>query len=159
MKSKTKWAIPLALLAVVMLAGTALAAWLLLATGSTTSTETTGSATTSPVTVTVANRTDALVAGGPAATLPVQINNNGSGATRIDGVTLAVTTTSAGSACPPSAFTVTQPTTFSTTTGSHTVPFSVRSSGHANSTAKLAVKATAPTTCEDVTVNLKTVVT
>lgn len=147
---------------VVLMAGSALAAWLLIATGSTTSTDTTGTASTAHVTVTAMNRTDGLEPGATA-TIPVSITNGNSAPVRVSAVTVSVTGTSSPG-CTASWFTIVTAPMFKITTGGSitatgvSAPFTLPAGAGAEPASpsgdRLALSATAPTTCQGVTINL-----
>jgi hypothetical protein len=92
---------------VLSMGGAAWAAWALEATGSTTSTETTGATGSAPVTVVAGNLTDALTPGGPGGNIPITVTNpSATNSVQVSAVVVTVTGTSAGAACPASAFTI-----------------------------------------------------
>jgi len=113
------------------------------------------------VAVTATNETDALYPGGPAGVIPMKVQNTNASSVLVSGVTVSVTGTSAGSACSASDFVVTQPSfgvtgnpsvTFpATLTPGETIYAGISTSGTG---AGVALATTAPTSCQNVTVNL-----
>ena len=157
---RKRWVV-LGLVPAFVLAGTAAAAWLLVATGSTTSTLHTGTAATAPVTLTATSPTTALTPGGAPVSVALTLKNPGTTTVQVAAVTVSVTATSAGAACPASDFVLTTAPTFANTSGAllH-YPFSlaggvtVHAGGSQGVPAQISLKGTAPTSCQNVTVNL-----
>jgi hypothetical protein len=147
---------------VLSMAGSAYAAWLLEGAGQTTSTETTGTAGTAPVVVGAINMTDALTPGGPAGNIKVWVNDTGAAPVQVSSVVVAVTGTSAGAACAASNFVVTQPVFGVVGQGVVSLPYTLPAvsgdmSTDFGSNAMVAMVASAPVACENVTVNLSEV--
>jgi hypothetical protein len=146
--------------------GAAWAAWTLSATGSATFTETTGTAGTGAIQVTVSNATDALMPGvAPAlptgsGTFAVSLQNMSATATvAIHSVVVSLVSTSANSACAVSNFTLTQPSWSDGTKGvawpqiaGPMVAYATDMPGGVRPTLEL--NANAPDACQGVTVNL-----
>ena len=139
-------------------AGAASAAVWFTATGSTTSTETTGVVANQAVSVYAPTATDALMPGGAAGSIPITVTNDLTPNTvQVLNVRLHVTGTSDGS-CTADDFTVQQPTTFtdrSTSNSDVTLPYLMQGDDTITSNdAMVTLNADAPTDCSGVTVNL-----
>lgn len=153
-----------------VLATAAVAAWVLIGSGHGDGTDTTGTAANAPVTVTVTSATDALTPGGTAGDIAYKVlNGNASDVVINTAPVLSVLSTSAGAACDPTNFTVTQEPIASWRYGSPgsenqsvtAFPITLHAgqdlvTGPGGGTQpKLAMISAAPTGCENVTVNVR----
>lgn len=165
-KSRRKWVAGATAL-LLMGGGSAFGVWVTEGSGSSASTQTTGTATTLPITVVADSLTSAITPGGTAGVVAARITNTQTVAVNINSVVVSVTGTSAGASCPSSDFTVTQGTYV--VVGTNAVvsfPYVVPASGQIATDGSLtgevpatvSLVAAAPTACEAVTVNLLTTV-
>ncbi len=148
---------------VLTMGGAAWAAWVGEATGSTTSTDTTGQPASVGVVVVAQAENDALLPGGSVGNVPIRITDpsTASGPANVSAVTVAVTGTS-NSGCTAASFTTTNPPSFTDNSGNllGSYPYvvapgtTIYDTGMGNTMATVGLNASAPTACEGVTVNL-----
>lgn len=167
---RTRRVVAVSGLVVLLVSTAAIAAWVAEGSGTGTWTENTGNQANQAITVQGTNQTDGLTPGGSAKGQTIVIFDPSSTAAQVSSVVISVASTSAGAACPPSDFTVTQGT-WSNGTAAQTLPYTLPASATSSTTGDLtstgtgAVEPTvqlvsaAPLTCaNNVTVNLQAVV-